>query len=147
MFLFKEECFSQAFFVSLLSSFFLRFSRREHRQAGRVSGVQNLFLPFEFTFPVDFVNDCEKRCLHTEGCSYYEFDCRLSHCRLQRLNSSQEQNFVQNDRYITGTALLPADDDFKNGIRDACSTADCCPLLSIAVYCCLLLSIVVHCCP
>ena len=35
----------------------------------------------------------------------------------------------------------------QNGIRDACSTADCCPLLSIAVHCCPLLSIVVHCCP
>ena len=38
--------------------------------------------------------------------------------------------------------------------RDACSTADCspllsivCPLLSIVVHCCPLLSIVVHCCP
>ena len=34
----------------------------------------------------------------------------------------------------------------KNGIRDACSTADCCPLLSIVVQCCPLLSILVHCC-
>ena len=24
----------------------------------------------------------------------------------------------------------------KNGIRDACSTADCCPLLSIVIHCC-----------
>ena len=52
----------------------------------------------------------------------------------------------------------------KNGIRDACSTADimlsivirypllsivayCCPLLSILIHCYPLLSIVVNCCP
>ena len=35
----------------------------------------------------------------------------------------------------------------QNGIRDACSTADCCPLLSIVVHCCPLFSIVVRCCP
>ena len=32
----------------------------------------------------------------------------------------------------------------KNGIWDACSTVDCCPLLSIIVHCCPM-SIVVHC--
>ena len=89
-----------------LSSFFFTLSHREYRQAGRVSGLQNVFLPWEFSFSVDFVNDCEKRCLHKQGCIYYEFDCKLSVCRLQRLNTSQEQNFIQNDRYITGTALL-----------------------------------------
>ena len=35
---------------------------------------------------------------------------------------------------------------YKNGIRDTCSIADCCPLLSIGIHCCPLLSIVVHCC-
>ena len=42
----------------------------------------------------------------------------------------------------------------KNGIRDACSTADIMlsiviryPLLSIVAYCCPLLSIVIHCYP
>ena len=39
----------------------------------------------------------------------------------------------------------------KNGIRDAYSTADSCPLLSIVVHCpvhcCPLLSIIIHCCP
>ena len=42
----------------------------------------------------------------------------------------------------------------KNGNTGACSTADCCPLLSIAVHCCPLLPIiapllpiVAHCCP
>ena len=35
----------------------------------------------------------------------------------------------------------------KNGITDACRTADCCPLLSIDVHCCPLLPIVAHCCP
>ena len=42
----------------------------------------------------------------------------------------------------------------KNGIRDACSTTDCCPLLSILahscpLFChsCPLLLIVAHCCP
>ena len=35
--------------------------------------------------------------------------------------------------------------EIKNGITDAFSTADCCPLLSIVVHCCLLLSIVVLC--
>ena len=35
----------------------------------------------------------------------------------------------------------------KHGIRDACSTADCCPLLSIVFHCYPLLSIVVHCYP
>ena len=42
----------------------------------------------------------------------------------------------------------------KNGITDACSTADCCPLMSIVVHCCPLLPIatqllptVVHCRP
>ena len=34
-----------------------------------------------------------------------------------------------------------------NGIREACSTADYCPLLSIVVHCCPLLPIGVHCCP
>ena len=34
----------------------------------------------------------------------------------------------------------------KNGITDACSTVDCCPLLSVVVHCCPLLSIVVNCC-
>ena len=35
----------------------------------------------------------------------------------------------------------------KHGIRDACSTADCCPLLSIVFHWYPLLSIVVHCYP
>ena len=32
----------------------------------------------------------------------------------------------------------------KNGITDACSTADCCPFLSIVANCCPLLSSVPH---
>ena len=35
----------------------------------------------------------------------------------------------------------------QNGIRDACSTADCCPLLSIVAHCSPFLPICVHCCP
>ena len=35
----------------------------------------------------------------------------------------------------------------KNGIPDACSTADCCPLLPIVSHCFILLPIVTHCCP
>ena len=34
----------------------------------------------------------------------------------------------------------------KSSIRNACSNAECYPLLSIVVHCCQLLSIVVHCC-
>ena len=35
----------------------------------------------------------------------------------------------------------------KNGIMDACSTVDCCPLLWIVFRCFQLLSIVFHCWP
>ena len=91
-------------YFSSISSFFLTFSRREFRQAGLVSGLQNL--PSPFSFSLEFVNDCEKKCLRTQGCNYYEFDCKLSICSLKRLDTTQESKFIQNDRYITGTALL-----------------------------------------
>ena len=34
----------------------------------------------------------------------------------------------------------------KNDIRDAHSTGDCCPLLSIVIHCCQWLSILIQCC-
>ena len=98
----------QAFFLFLQSSFFLTISRRDYRQRGRVSGLQNL--TSENTFSVDFVNDCEEKCLRTQECSYYEFDCITSQCYLKKLDTSQEQNFIQNDCFITGTA----DDDVNS---------------------------------
>ena len=90
-----------AFFILFFSH---HSSRREFRQAGLVSGLINL--PSPFTFSLEFVNDCEKKCLRTQGCSFYEFDCKLSVCTLKRLDTTQESKFVQNDRYITGTTLL-----------------------------------------
>ena len=66
---------------------------------------------------MEFVNDCEKKCFSTQDCNYYQFDCKLSVCSLKRLDTTQENNFIQNDRYITGTDATPAaadDDDYHD---------------------------------
>ena len=53
-------------------------------------------------------------------CCYYIFPFHVLHCKI----------------YYCVTN--------KNGITDACSTVDCCPLMSIVVHCSPLLPIVVH---
>ena len=81
-------------------------------------------------------------CLHSPGTTWYNN-------AIQTLGmSSQDRPHTSPDTKIN----RQLDDQYrnpnmKNGIRDACSTADCCPLLSIDVNCCQLLSIVVNRCP
>ena len=79
--------------------------------------------------------------------------------RITRLDLMEFPSGALRNNYCTGIDHLPQDlstsnecrlwmsSSWKNGIRDACSTADYCPLLSIVIHCCPLLSIVVHCCP